>query len=143
MLQELNQPAGIFDIGLSARDILDVVHIDQQEFEMTFQQIVNGVSVGSGAFQGDMSDLSLLQPVAQGEDLGGEGGELAFFEERLAVGIRSKAAGLDAGLMHIECGAMSEQHFPLPAPFTKRTPGRRTHSAIRDCCTCFPEGSDN
>ena len=65
MPQQVGDPLGILDVGLTTRHRLDVPSVDYQKGEVCLQQVVDGFPIDPGALHGHVSDLVVLQPVSQ------------------------------------------------------------------------------
>ncbi len=65
MPQQVGDPLGILDVGLTTRNRLDVPSVDHQKGEVRLQQIVDGFPIDPGAFHGHVSDLVVLHPASQ------------------------------------------------------------------------------
>ena len=73
---ELLDPLAIEDIGLLARDILNVAGIDDENLKtVLFEDFKGRDPVDAGGFHCDGSDLGLLEPVSEGMEISGESGE--------------------------------------------------------------------
>jgi hypothetical protein len=67
------QPLAVFDIGLAPRNILDVVGIDQADFEtFSLQHLIEGDPVNSGRFHDNRFDLASLEPLAEKDQVAGK-----------------------------------------------------------------------
>ena len=65
MLQEISNPFGIFEIGLTARYGFDVLRIDQQELKVSFLEVPNGSPRDSRC----MGASGKREPISQRQDV--------------------------------------------------------------------------
>ena len=98
MTEQIADPLRIGHVGLATRHGLDVLRIDDQQLEMAFEQIVDGLPINASAFHRDVSHGMTLQPIAQGQQIG-HGAKAAGFPGRLA-GARTIP---DAGELRSSC----------------------------------------
>ena len=65
MLEQISDPFRIFHIGFSPGDSLDVLGIDQPDFQIGFQQITTGFPLIGRTFHRHMRAASRFEPVQQ------------------------------------------------------------------------------
>ena len=75
VLQQLGQPLRIFDIGLTARHMLDMRRVDQQDFDYSFEDIEDRLPVFACALYRHVRTALRDQPISQDEQLTGHGGK--------------------------------------------------------------------
>ena len=105
VLEQLGDPLGILDVGLAAGDGLESLGVDQHDRHATFQDVEDRLPVHAGRFHGGLADALFLQPVGQGQQLGGHGGEGANLGADGPVGADAADAGDDGLLVHVQAGA--------------------------------------
>src|SRR5215471_21814176 len=77
MLQEFGNPSAVLHIGLAPRHLFDVGGIDQQDGEIPFEQIENGLPVHPRTLYGDDCTPLGLEPGTHGQDVTGHGPKAA------------------------------------------------------------------
>jgi len=104
---QLAQPAAVDRVALAPGDMLDLAPIDQGDLEAALaQQLVEGDPVDTGALHGDAADPTLLQPIGQGEQAMGHGGE---FAHRFSIPIRGHTDPVGLGA-DIDAGGIGLDH---------------------------------
>ena len=63
MAEQLGQPARVRLISLAAGNILHVSSIDQEDCEVPFEQILNGVPIFAGTLHRYVGNARLSQPI--------------------------------------------------------------------------------
>jgi hypothetical protein len=72
------QPLAVLHIGLATGQIFAVARVDQHHFQSrAFEDLEERDPIHAGRFQRDGGDTALPEPVAQGQQLFGESGEVA------------------------------------------------------------------
>ncbi len=98
---EVLEPLAVLDIGLPARDVLDVAGVHQADLEAPgLQELEQGDPVHARRLHRHRGDAGLLQPGRQGEEILGEGPEGAN-RPRLAI---ERDADVDLSGAHIDAG---------------------------------------
>ena len=64
-LQQLAQPGRVGDVGLAARDLLDVAGVDEQALELVLEDRPHRLPVDAGGLHRHLRHAVRLQPVAQ------------------------------------------------------------------------------
>jgi hypothetical protein len=73
VLEQLCQPGGVADVGLTAGEDLDVAGVDQQQLEAPLlQHIPDRLPVLAGRLQHDPGDVVVLEPLGQRLQTGAE-----------------------------------------------------------------------
>jgi hypothetical protein len=75
-LGEPAQPRRVRDVGLAARDLLDVAGVDQQALEVVLEDRPRRLPIDAGGLHHHLLDLMRAQPVAQGEQAADRGHKL-------------------------------------------------------------------
>lgn len=103
---ELLQPLAIAQVGFAAGEVFDVAGIDEFDGQAgALQDLEEGNPIDAGGFHDDSVNATSFEPVGQGVEVGGEGGENAH---RLPVAILRHAdvmfggADVDAGGVEVE-----------------------------------------
>jgi hypothetical protein len=123
-LQQLSKPGGIADVGLAARQDLDVAGVDQQQLQPALlQHIPTGLPVLPRRLHHHLGDALPLQPVGQGLQARGErrvGADLLAASSPTptrAGRVRDADAGHHLVLADIQPrGAFHDQLHRLPPP---------------------------
>lgn len=71
MMQETDNPFGVGHVRLVARQLGDVLRVEQHHSAFSLQDIESRMPVDAPALEGDLSDLLLGEPIAQGEQVSG------------------------------------------------------------------------
>jgi hypothetical protein len=101
-LREPAQPGCIRDVGLAARDLLDVPRVDQQAVELVLQDRPRRLPIDAGCLHHHLLDPMRAQPVAQAEQSADRGGELGNALFTLAAVVRDAHARGDLRLVDIQ-----------------------------------------
>ncbi len=101
-LGELAQPRRVGQVGLAARDLLDVTRVDQHQREVVLEQMPDRLPIHAGRFHHDLTDPVRGQPVAQSQQPPDRRGELRQMRLAAAVIGRHPHARRHAGLVDIE-----------------------------------------
>jgi len=104
----LRDPLGVLDVGLAAGDLLEALGVDQDDLEAAFQHVEDGLPIDARRFHGNVADALGLQPVGEGQQLGGHGAEGADLGGDDAVGAGAADAGHDGLLVDVQAGAAVE-----------------------------------
>ena len=67
MLQQIGDPFGISYVGLASRHRFEVLGINHQQFEVPFQQIVDGFPEHPGTLHGHMGHAQRFEPIAHAQ----------------------------------------------------------------------------
>jgi len=136
MLQQLRDPLRVLDVGLAARDGLDVLGVDHEELETgRLEEVVRRLPVHARGLHRDMRDGLPQEPVREGKEVGGHRPEGA----RLATVGGDDARG-DALLVDIEAAAalVEDAHGPPPAGCSRS--GRWADPLLRVSPACSHRG---
>jgi hypothetical protein len=104
VLGQLADPLGVADVGLATRHVAHVAGVQEPAVELSFENVEDRLPIDPGGLHAHPGDAQGDQPVTQGEQVLGEGGEAR--DLGLAFVRRSWSGDTDAGhdrvLVHIE-----------------------------------------
>jgi hypothetical protein len=146
MPHQFGQPPRIALVRLAPRHLLGMGRVDQEDREVAFQDVVDGLPILARAFHGHMRDAGLDQPVGQGQQV--DGHRPKFLELHDPVGLPPGGIWRDSArhhclLMHIQPRAMGEDHVHGTPPRAKGLAGYPNVKSLR-CVLYFPqEAGDN
>jgi hypothetical protein len=83
--QQIGDPLAIPDVGLPARDGLDVRRVGEQEREIPLEQIPNGLPVDPGGLERDVGHPMVGEPIGEPQEVVGQRLEGADLLDRLSV----------------------------------------------------------
>jgi hypothetical protein len=87
---QLLNPLTVQDVGLPPGHVLEMASVDQVDVEASgLEDLIDGDPIDASRFHGHGLNLARLQPVGQGVEVDGEGGEDAH---RLLVTINGDAS---------------------------------------------------
>lgn len=95
MMQEVGDPLRVLDIGLPARDRLQVPGAHDWESEGAFEKVVNRLPIGACALHGHVSPACSRQPVSQLKKRPRRRAEAPRFPSELSPLAGSEQAGND------------------------------------------------
>jgi len=111
-LQQLHQPLGVLDIGLTSRQVLDVTRVDQQQLERRhlLKQIPHRTPIHAGRLHHHLSHPLGDKPVPQRDKPFVVRRVLPDLLTSTAVSSRCSHGGHHRLLMHVERGATLHDH---------------------------------
>jgi hypothetical protein len=102
VLEQLAQRLRIGHVGLAPRHVLDVAAVAEQELEVVLEQIPDRLPVDAARLHRHVRHAETLQPVAQGEQVGGHRLEALDQLPAAALPPRHMHARGHAPLVHLE-----------------------------------------
>jgi hypothetical protein len=136
-LQELGDPFAVLDVGLATGHLLDVLGIDQQQLELSFQDVEDRLPVHAGRFHGRMGHSLGGQPVRQGQQVARDGAEGTHLLVQAPIVRETAHANDDGVLVKVEPGTAAVEGVHGSSP--KATPHRRTAKGTRLPCVLCAE----
>src|SRR5215471_18606191 len=116
MLQKFGNPSAVLHISLAPRHLFDVGGIDQQDGEIPFEQIENGLPVHPRTLYGDHRTPLGLEPGTHGQDVTGHGAKGAHLFLALPLAVAGHQAHFDVLLMDIHPSTDLMQHVHTDSP---------------------------
>jgi hypothetical protein len=118
MLDELADPLGVLDVGLAARDVAQVVRVEQPAFEALLERLEHGLPVHAGRFHPDERHAELGQPGAEVSEPAERRAERSCLLVPSATsGARDADGRDDVVAVHVETRAPFHHHIHRCAPF--------------------------
>src|SRR5512140_3910325 len=111
MADQLSQPFTILDIGLPSRHVFDMLRIAHNELAGPFQDRIHRLPVDAGALHADLGTALRPEPVPQGHQITGVGGEGPNHLARFGIGSADEQTGRDGGLMDIQTTTAFQNRF--------------------------------
>jgi hypothetical protein len=129
VLNQLTDPLRVFDVGLGAGDVAQVMRVQQPALEALLERLEDRLPIHAGGLHPDERHTGFGQPSGELGEPAERGAERpCLLIPPSTAGARNADGRHDVVAMHIETRAPLHHHIHSPAPFARRL-------------TCRPEGT--
>jgi hypothetical protein len=129
MTEQLGDPLRVLDIGLAARDRLDVLGIEQPDLEAPLQNVVHRLPILAGALHADVRAAARGQPVGEPQEFVRGGPKGLRLAVALTVGTHHETAHHHRLLVHINSRA-ARKHDVHPRRSSPGSGAKRIASRV-------------